>query len=227
MRYFANPSTPEVRDAMSAGLLDMIATPKQGNRLPDGVTWCADNGCYSAGYPGDDAWFAWLASFTAEQIARCAFATAPDVVGDAAATIERSGPWLHRIRAIGYRAAFVAQNGLESLPVPWDAFDVLFLGGDTAWKLGPHARALVAEAEAHGKSVHMGRVNSERRLRYAQAIGCDSADGTYITFGPDRNLPNVLAWLRGAAAAPLFDLNCEIAAKRLAQDVLDLTGGVA
>jgi hypothetical protein len=41
----------------------------------------------------------------------------------------------------------------------------------------------------------MGRVNSFRRLRYAQAIGCDSADGTYIAFGPNQNLPNVLAWL--------------------------------
>lgn len=28
----------------------------------------------------------------------------------------------------------------------------------------------------------MGRVNSERRLRYAHTIGCDSADGTYIKF---------------------------------------------
>lgn len=44
--------------------------------------------------------------------------------------------------------------------------------------------------------MHMGRVNSERRLRYADAIGCDSADGTYLAFGPDVNLPDVLAWLR-------------------------------
>lgn len=42
----------------------------------------------------------------------------------------------------------------------------------------------------------MGRVNSERRYRYALAIGCDSADGTYLTFGPDQNLPDVLAWSR-------------------------------
>lgn len=197
MRYLANPSTPKVRDAMVTGLIDMIATPKQGNRLPAGVVWAADNGCFGKGYPGDDAWHAWLASYSDEERSRCLFAVAPDVVGDAAATLARSLPWLPKIRVLGFPAAFVAQNGLEDPVVPWDAFDVLFVGGDTAWKLGPHARRLVAEAKARGKWVHMGRVNSARRLRYADAIGCDSADGTYLAFGPDVNLPRVLAWLRG------------------------------
>lgn len=93
-------------------------------------------------------------------------------------------------------AAFVAQNGADEHPPPWGEFDVLFLGGTTDWKLGPVARALTAEARALGLPVHMGRVNSERRYRYAAAIGCGSVDGTYITFGPDALLPNVLAWLR-------------------------------
>ena len=43
----------------------------------------------------------------------------------------------------------------------------------------------------------MGRVNSLKRLRYADAIGCDSADGTYLTYGPGhRTCPRLLAWLR-------------------------------
>lgn len=205
MRYFANPSTPRVREAMTSGRLSMIATPKQGNALPDGVEWCADNGCFGKGYPGDDRWFAWLQSYTPEQVARCRFAVAPDVVGDAWRSHFRSAPWLDKIRELGYPAAYVAQNGLENLPVPWNDFDVLFIGGDTEWKLGPHARRLVAEAKARGKWVHMGRVNSERRLQYAAAIGCDSADGTFIAFGPDQNLPRVMAWLRGTTD-PLFTL---------------------
>ncbi len=192
MRYFANPSTQAVRDAMSAGLLDCIVTPKQGNRIPDSAWYCADNGAYGQGYPGDDAWWRWLSALPAE---RCRFAVAPDVVADATATLERSAPWLPLIRSLGIPAAFVAQDGLEDLPVPWDTFDVLFIGGSTAWKVGPHARQLVTEARAHGKTVHMGRVNSWQRIQYADAIGCDSADGTYITFGPDVNLPTVLRWL--------------------------------
>lgn len=191
---------------MATGELDLIATPAGGARPAEGVTWCADNGCFGKGYPGDERWIAWLASFTPEQIGACAFATAPDVVGDAAATTARSAPWLPVIRELGYKAAYVAQNGAEDLPVPWDEFDVLFIGGDTDWKLGDAARGLVAQAKARGKAVHMGRVNSERRLRYAQMIGCDSADGTYLAFGPDTNLPNVLAWLRGVNTQDAFDL---------------------
>ena len=41
----------------------------------------------------------------------------------------------------------------------------------------------------------MGRVNSLRRVRYTEAIGCDTVDGTYLTFGPNMNLPNLLGWL--------------------------------
>jgi hypothetical protein len=38
-------------------------------------------------------------------------------------------------------------------------------------------------------------VNSLRRLRHAAAIGCHSVDGTYLAYGPDRNLPTLLRWL--------------------------------
>lgn len=174
----------------------MIATPKQGNRLPAGVTWSADNGRYGKGWPGVDRWLAWLDTYTPEERARCLFAVAPDVVGDAAATLAESLPWLPEIRALGYPSAFVAQDGLEALPIPWDSFDVLFIGGTTEWKLGPHARHLAYVAKRRGKWVHMGRVNSERRFKYAAAIGCDSADGTFLAFGPDVNLPRLMAWLR-------------------------------
>lgn len=180
---------------MVAGELGFIDTPKQQNRRPAGVTWIADNGCFGKGYPGDEAWFAWLIRH-AEDAPRCLFATAPDVVGDAQATLERSRPWLPRIRALGYPAALVAQDGLEHLAVPWDEFDALFIGGSTEWKLGPEARALVNEAKARGKHVHMGRVNSGKRYRYAEAIGCDTVDGTFLAFGPTQNLTRLRAWLR-------------------------------
>jgi len=178
---------------MKAGLIGFIDTPKQRNIRPPGVTWLADNGCFSKGYPGDAAFLAWLLD-NARDAATCLFAVAPDVVGDATATLARSLPLLPRIRAFGYPAAFVAQDGLERLEVPWDEFDVLFIGGTTEWKESAHAARLAAEAKARGKGVHMGRVNGGRRYRYAADIGCDSADGTYLTYGPDKLLPNVLAW---------------------------------
>jgi len=182
---------------MSAGQLGFIAAPGGGITRVTDAYWCADNGCYGKGYPGDDGWLEWLEKL-ADRADSCLFATAPDVVGDAAATLERSRPFLPQIRELGYPAALVAQDGLEDLPVPWDELDVLFIGGTTEWKLGSAVPLLVAEAKSRGKWVHCGRVNSERRYKYARAIGCDSADGTYLAFGPDVNLPQVLAWTRNA-----------------------------
>lgn len=203
MIYLANPCTPAVREAMAGGELAAIITPAQGNRLPsDAVLWAADNGCFGAGYPGDAAWLAWLAR-NQEHAHRCLWATAPDVVADAAATLVRSTPHLPSIRTLGYPAAFVAQDGLEHLAVPWESFDVLFIGGSTAWKLGPATAALAAEARRRGKRVHMGRVNSRRRWTYAEHIGCDSVDGTFLTFGPDVNLPELQSWIDQPALWPV------------------------
>lgn len=202
MLYFANPVRGGAQQAMRDGTLGYIDTPAQGNRRPAGVIWCADNGCFGKGYPGADGWLAWLRQHAAYAPA-CRFATAPDVVGDAAATLELSRPYLAQIRQLGYPAALVAQDGLEHLQVPWDEFDVLFIGGSTEWKLGAAAAEIVKEAKRRGKWVHMGRVNSRKRLRYAASIGCDSADGTYLVFGPDKNFPKLMGWLDELHAAPL------------------------
>lgn len=190
---------------MQAGTIGYIDTPAQGNKRPEGVAWAADNGCFSDRW--DEAkWWSFLVD-NAHGAATCLFAVAPDVVGDAFKTTMRFRKWGQRMRDLGYPVAYVAQDGLEGLrgntisggrtfPVLWDSFDCLFIGGTTEWKLGPVAKALVAEAKSHGKWVHMGRVNSQKRYEYARAIGCDSADGTFLTFGPDVNLPKLLAWTR-------------------------------
>lgn len=192
MLYFATPSGPRVLDEIRAGRLGFITSPRARNTVEAGMVWCCDNDAFSGGYVGDDRFLSWL---TTRPAGTCRFVTAPDVVGDAAATLARSVPMLPRIRSLGYPVALVAQNGIEDLAVPWSEFDALFIGGDTAWKLGPAARAVVVEARRRGRWVHMGRVNSWRRLRYAHQIGCDSVDGTYLAFGPDQNLPKLLAWL--------------------------------
>lgn len=197
MLYFGNPCGDRVVEAMRDGQIGFIDTPAQGNRRPEGVTWCADNGCFSDKWD-ETRWWQFLVD-NAHASKTCMFAVAPDVVGDAAATSVKSTPWLGPIRELGYPVAWVAQDGQEDLPLPWDAFDCLFIGGSTEWKLGSAARDLVAEAKRRGKWVHMGRVNSKRRYDYARFIGCDSADGTYLTFGPDENLPKLLGWVDGAS----------------------------
>lgn len=180
--------------------LGFILTPEMGNR-PDltKVAWGADNGCFAHPERFDaDRYAGWLADRPPET---CLFATAPDVVGDAVATLNRSLPFLRRVRELGYPAALVAQDGLERCWIPWSMFDVLFVGGSTEWKLSPAAAAIVAEAKRRGKRAHMGRVNSFKRLAYAEEIGCDSADGTFLCFAPKANLPRLESWLDRLAAA--------------------------
>jgi len=193
--YMANPcglALPLMQD----GRLGYIDTPAQGNKRPRGVTWCADNGAFSDRF-NEAKWWRFLVA-NASDAGSCLLAVAPDVMGDAKATHLRSMPWLERIRGLGYPVAYVGQDGLENRIVPWYDFDALFIGGSTDWKLGDAARDLVAEAKRLGKWVHMGRVNSRKRYDYAHSIGCDSVDGTYLTYGPAVNLPKLLSWTTAA-----------------------------
>lgn len=68
------------------------------------------------------------------------------------------------------------------------------IGGSTSWKLSAAAAGIVNEAKHRGKWVHMGRVNSRRRVLYAKSIGCDSVDGTVLRFDPAR-ITKVLEWV--------------------------------
>jgi hypothetical protein len=201
MLYLVSPSTQMLRARIKAGQFGAITTPATGYRVNGLPLWAADNACgpgpngNAAGYPGDAEFVAWLGRL-APHAARCLFAVAPDVVCDAGATLalfDRFGPV---IRAMGFPAALAAQNGLEDMTVPWDALDVLFLGGDTAWKLGLAAAQLTREAIARGKRVHMGRVNGGGRYAYAAGIGCSTADGGCINRAPDKNVARHDQWAR-------------------------------
>ena len=171
-----------------------IATPKQRRPVPDGAPWCADNGKFGKGWPGFEPWIDWLDRFSLEHgRATCLFATCPDEVGDAAATLEMA-PWLARIRQVELPAAFVAQDGCASPGmIPWGEFDVLFLGGTDEFKLGSEARYVSMKARERGVPVHMGRVNSYKRMAYARSIGCSTADGTFLKFSP-ANLLRIMVW---------------------------------
>lgn len=186
--------------------LGVIVTPHMGNKVDLLATrWGADNGCFAKPELFNLAeYLAWIGH---RRYARhtCLFVTAPDVVGDAVATWERSLPVFDQIRFLGFPAALVAQDGIENTAVDWDAFDVLFLGGSTRWKLSHHAKVLTAQAKAHGKHVHMGRVNSLLRLKTAAMWGCDSADGTFLAFGPDKNVPRLLSWLDSLHREPVLN----------------------
>jgi hypothetical protein len=174
----ATKTTAKISDPRLGSLL----RPGNGNR-PGSTPWAIDNGAY-AGFVEAD--FLKILGQCSARAAECLWVAAPDVVGDAVATLARFDEWEPRIRAMGFRVALVAQDGLESMAVPWDRFECLFIGGTTEWKLGHGARWLAHQAKRRGKLVHLGRVNSKRRLKYAHTIGADSVDGTAFSRFGDR-----------------------------------------
>jgi hypothetical protein len=175
-------------------------------------TLAADNGCYAASRSAKgfdpDVWWRWLGGVPRN---RCLFACSPDVLhwrdgecfGDAVATLALAERWLPAIRAAGFPAALVAQDGLDQLAVPWDSFDALFVGGSTGFKLAEPTLDLLAEAKARGKWTHLGRCNTRGRILAAAASGVyDSADGTKLGYGDRRNLPELIRWLAEADHQP-------------------------
>ena len=132
------------------------------------------------------------------------FVTAPDVVGNHFATIQKSKFLLQKIRLLGFKVAFVAQDGATKNNIDWSSFDCLFIGGTTKWKLSEYASNIVQEAKAKDKWVHMGRVNSYKRMRVAQAIGVDSVDVTSLAFAPDKNTKDLLTWIARINKHPCF-----------------------
>jgi hypothetical protein len=175
-----------------------MSSPNIGNTV-DGWTWAADNGCFSDNWNADK-WRRWL-----ESTSGAIFATAPDVVADAAATRQRWDEWHDVVTGTGHAPAYVIQDGQDDVDVPWGDMAAIFVGGSTAYKLSESARRHVAEAKRRGLWAHMGRVNSFNRLRLADDWGCDSADGTFLAFGPDANTPRLIRWLHRLNSEPRLE----------------------
>jgi hypothetical protein len=145
--------------------------------------------------------------------ARCLFAVSPDAYPDAAESLRRGLEYAPIIRELGFPVAVVAQDGAERMDWPWDAIDCLFIGGEKRapswreWKESDAAAGLARRARDAGKWVHMGRVNTMRRLRRARLMGCLSVDGTKIAFGPDINVVELVRFLRVLDNTPPLPLD--------------------
>lgn len=145
-----------------------------------GFLWAADNDCFQ-GF-NQTRYLKMLAHVA--DVPGCLFITVPDVVGDSEATMRLFREWGETVAQVG-PVGLVGQDGLTPQQVPWNDIQTLFIGGTTEWKLGEDARLLMKEATERGKWLHMGRVNSWRRVEYAKACGVDSIDGTQLSWFSD------------------------------------------
>lgn len=187
-----------------APLLGRLVQPRHYSGLAktnvNGRVWAADNDCFQ-GLDAD----AYRRMVDALPVTGCRFVTVPDRVGDHRATRRMWGRWSGFVRNRGLPPAFVIQDGCDRYrQVPSEA-DAVFVGGTTEYKLSETARRIVAAAKEDGKWVHMGRVNSFRRIQQAQSWGCDSVDGTSFSMFSDTYIPRALALLGSPAEPMAFD----------------------
>ena len=160
----------------------VAATPRLG------FLWAADNDAYSNF--NEDRYVRMLDK--CQGVPGCLFVTCPDVVADADATFNLYLKWSRDILGRRLPLGYVIQDGLTvDSVIPWNGITAIFVGGTTEWKLGTDAHNIITEAKRRGLWVHMGRVNSARRIRYAQSIGCDSVDGSSLSKFTDTRLPGL------------------------------------
>jgi hypothetical protein len=95
------------------------------------------------------------------------------------------------VKDLGYKAAFVTQDGCVSSTIPWEGVDVLFVGGSNHHKL-VESHPLIAEANARGVWVHVGRVNSAKRVMLFPTA--DSVDGTHFVYDASRREQERILW---------------------------------
>jgi hypothetical protein len=178
------------------GHIGRFLGPRTGNIIRPGDRWAGDNDAFTCW--DEDRFLKFLGRV--QDVPGCLFVACPDVVGNARATLERFEDWNREISGRGLPVAFVGQDGADDIEIPWDEFDSWFIGGTDDWKLSESSADLVHEAKARGKWVHMGRVNSLKRIKNAFDYGCDSIDGKSWSVFSDAKLPRGLPYLDELAA---------------------------
>lgn len=167
-----------------------------------GRPWAADNDAFKAW--DQERFWAMLGKISQVDRSRFLWCACPDVVGDAQATVNRWHEWQPQLAYLDIPAAFVGQDGLEAIPdqIPWHDMAAFFVGGSTEWKLSEHAESLMREAKSREKLVHVGRVNTRRRVRDILMMSplVDSMDGQSFSKWPDIKIPKGLKWIRQTKA---------------------------
>jgi hypothetical protein len=157
--------------------------------------YALDNGAFSAythGKEWDEAGWIKLLEWAKLSGQRPRWALVPDVVADRNGTLQRWEKYAPIAARYGWPLAFAVQDGMVPADVPKEA-EVIFVGGSTQWKWDT-----VRDWCDAFERVHVGRVNSYRRLwecHEAGAEGCDGAGWFRGDLFAPRKWPALLAYL--------------------------------
>lgn len=178
--------------------------------------WVGDNGAWSdfmQKVPFNEKRFSRFVGWVSAQIQNGnppRWIALPDIVMGGTKSLDLSLSWLRwlkRIPAMAHtRFMLVVQNGMETCPETLirlrrviGPMVGVFVGGDTEWKLRTKG---FWRAFTHmlGAILHIGRVNSAKRIESCGKIEADSFDGTSISRFP-KTLPELERARYGAVLA--------------------------
>lgn len=103
----------------------------------------------------------------------------PDIVEGGLPSLDYSLKWKERLRGMPSQLLIAVQDGmqLEDVASFLSPTVGIFVGGSTPWKEAT-AEAWGSLARRRNCHLHVGRVNSARRIRICAAAGANSFDGT-------------------------------------------------
>jgi hypothetical protein len=175
-----------------------------GQRAPiDGCGLAFDNACFGAFKNGTEwdfrKWMKmmdWAVSGSHNPM----WALCPDSVGDITGTLNRWDEFYWITASYGWPVAFAVQDGMRKEHVPKNA-SVVFIGGSTDWKW----ETLRYWCD-HFSHVHVGRVNTYRRLWQSHDAGAKSIDGTGWPRGDQRQKRGLEAYLMESSGDKVREL---------------------
>jgi len=179
--YASRTGTRRNLAAMRAAGWRLLVSAK-GVLRTEGMPYALDNGAWTAfqqGEPFDELAFGRAVELLGES---ADWIVLPDIVAGGMASLEFSLRWLERLKGIPTRLLLAVQNGME----PDDVRELLspavglFVGGDTQWKLAK-VNTWGHLARRRNCYMHVGRVNSAKRIALCAAAGAHSVDGTSAT----------------------------------------------
>lgn len=182
LAYASNTGTRRNLAALRGAGWRLLLSPAGCSLDARGFPHALDNGAWhhhQAGTPFDEGAFQ-------DALGRVGpsadWVAVPDVVCGGLASLEFSLRWLERVRRIARVALIPVQDGMtaEHLRPLLNSRVGIFIGGSDAWK-EQSAWGWGQLAKERGCWLHVGRVNSIRRISICAAAGATSFDGTSAT----------------------------------------------
>ena len=183
--YASRTGTRRNIQALSDNGWRMLTCPDHLGRYPSAeppLPYALDNGAWSAHtqdrpFDGD----AFMRMVDRLHLA-ADWLVVPDIVAGGLESLEFSLSWMRRLAGVACPLLIAVQDGMEPAHVRELLNDKIgiFVGGSTGWKLDtiPLWGAFAAREDCR---IHVGRVNSARRIQLCRQHGIHSCDGTAAT----------------------------------------------